>query len=131
MPEIRIGTSQMDTDQIFMINARLTEFLAVKRPFLRPGYTLTDLADDLHIPLHHLSAFINQYYGVHFNNFINEYRVHHFMEKINKEEWKSKKIEAIAEESGFTNRNTFTLAFKKITGQNPSQYIRSVRKNDD
>ena len=127
--EIRIGAFQMDLEHVSEIKVRLAEFLSMERPFLRPGYTLKDLADDLHIPLHHLSAFINQHYGVHFNNFINEYRINHFKEKITREEWRNKKIEAIAGESGFNNRNTFTLAFKKKTGLNPSEYIRNIREN--
>jgi AraC-like DNA-binding protein len=126
---IRIGAGQLDSDVAAGIDLKLTEFLSVERPFLRPGYTLKDLAKDLGLPLHHLSAFINQCYGVHFNTFINEYRINYFKEKIINEEWKSKKLEAIAEESGFNNRNTFTVAFKKITGVNPSEYIRNIRQS--
>ncbi|MES1219982.1 MAG: helix-turn-helix domain-containing protein [Bacteroidota bacterium] len=125
--EIRIGAFQMDSDHVSKINDSLIEFLSIERPFLTPGYTLKDLARDLNIPLHHLSAFINQQYGVHFNNFINEFRINYFKEKITNEEWRRKKIEAIAGESGFNNRNTFTVAFKKITGLNPSEYIKNIR----
>lgn len=124
---IRIGAGQMDPDVATKIEIRLSEFLSAERPFLKPGYTLKDLAKDLQLPLHHLSAFINQYYGVHFNSFINEYRINYFKEKIINKEWKSKKLEAIAEESGFKNRNTFAVAFKKITGVNPSEYVRNIR----
>jgi YesN/AraC family two-component response regulator len=106
--------------------AELTDFFAVQRPFLKPGYTLKDLSQDIAVPLHHLSAFINQYYGIHFNEFLNRYRVIHFKERIAHEEWKVKKLKAIAMESGFNNRNTFTIAFKKISGQSPSEYMRSL-----
>ena len=117
----------MDPDVASKIEIRLTEFFSAQQPFLKLGYTLKDLAKDLQLSLHHLSAFINQYYGVHFNSFINEYRVNYLKEKINNKEWKSEKLEAIAVESGFKNRNTFTAAFKKITGQSPSEYIKNIR----
>ncbi|HEY5970304.1 MAG TPA: AraC family transcriptional regulator, partial [Chitinophagaceae bacterium] len=36
-------------------------------------------------------------------------------------------LESIAEESGFNNRNTFTSAFKKATGLNPSEFIKYIK----
>ena len=125
--EVRIGSCQLNSDLVLKIKNSLREFFSLEQPYLKPGYTLRQLAEDLNIPLHQLSAFINQYYGVHFNDFINEYRINHFKVKIINEEWRQKKIEAIAEESGFSNRNTFTVAFKKITGLNPSEYIKNMR----
>ena len=44
-----------------------------------------------------------------------------------KEEYKYKKLEAIAEESGFNNRNTFAIAFRKVTGVNPSEFLRNLK----
>ena len=41
-------------------------------------------------------------------------------------ECRYKKLEAIAEESGFNNRNTFTVAFKKVTGLNPSEFLKDI-----
>jgi len=127
--EVRIGACHLDPEQVSKIEKVLKEFLSLKQPFLRPGYTLRQMADELRIPLHHLSAFINQRHGMRFNDFINEYRVNHFKDMIINEEWRLKKLEAIAEESGFNNRNTFTAAFKKLTGQYPSEYIRNIRSN--
>jgi len=115
-------------EQVSRIDELLNQFIAINRPFLKPGYSLKDLATDIDIPLHHLSAFINQHYGIHFNEYINRYRVDHFKERIASEEWKIKKLKAIARESGFNNRNTFTIAFKKIAGQSPSEYMKSVKK---
>lgn len=125
--EIRIGACRLHPDHVLQMENILREFLSLKQPFLKPGYTLREMADEVHIPLHHLSAYINQHHGVRFNDFINEYRVNHFKIKIINEEWRQKKLEAIAEESGFNNRNTFTAAFKKLTGLNPSEYIRKMR----
>lgn len=130
LSNIRIGAYDLDSEQVAKINLAITQFITTNQPFLTPGYSLKDLARDTSIPLHHVSAFINQYYGIHFNEFLNRYRVRYFRDKIEKEEWKVKKLEAIAEESGFSNRNTFTIAFKKVYGQNPSEYMRVVRKID-
>jgi AraC-like DNA-binding protein len=102
----------------------IRDYLQESRSFLRHKYSLRDLAQETSLALHHLSAFINQYYRINFNDFINEYRVDFCKEKIRNGECRFKKLEAIAEESGFNNRNTFTAAFKKVTGQNPSEFLK-------
>src|SRR5215831_14665230 len=50
-------------------------FLVDKKPFLRQRYSLGEMSRDLDIPLHYLSAFINRYYNMNFNDLINRYRV--------------------------------------------------------
>ena len=64
---------------------------------------------------------------MNFNDFINEYRILFCIDKLFKKEWKYKKLEAIAEDAGFNNRNTFTTAFKKATGLNPSEFLKYVK----
>jgi YesN/AraC family two-component response regulator len=54
----------------FVINKLLTE----KKPFLRQKYSLKDLSVDVDIPTNYLSAFINRYYKLNYNDFINSYR---------------------------------------------------------
>ena len=105
------------------------QFLTENQPFLKHGYSLGRLSEDIHLPLHHLSAFINRYYKMNFNDLINTYRVHHFKIKIVNEEWKVKKLEAIAHESGFNNKNTFTSAFRKVTGLTPSEYLKRIKES--
>jgi AraC-like DNA-binding protein len=75
-----------------------------------------------------LSAFNNKHYKMNFNDFINEYRVAYCKEKLLNGECKHKKLEAIAGESGFNNRNTFTSAFKRVTGMNPSDFLRNMKR---
>ena len=109
------------------IDIIVKEVLGEKKPYLQQRYSLKDLAIDTDIPLHHLSAFINKHWGKNFNDFINEFRVLYCKEKILNEEYKYKKLEAIAEESGFNNRNTFAIAFKKVMGLKPSEFLRNLK----
>jgi AraC-like DNA-binding protein len=46
---------------------------------------------------------------------------------MQKGEWEKITLEALAYQSGFNNRNSFTLSFKKFTGQTPSEYIRQLK----
>lgn len=123
------------TASFFLTERRMAEIdEAIKRhfeemkPFLQHGYSLRQLSDETHIPLHHLSAFINKHYKINFNDFINEYRVAYCKQKLLNGECKHKKLEAIAGESGFNNRNTFTSAFKRVTGMNPSDFLRNMKR---
>jgi len=116
-------------ERMMEMDVIVRELLEKKKPYLQQRYSLKDLAYDTQIPLHHLSAFINKHCGKNFNDFINEFRVIYCKEKILKEEYKYKKLEAIAEESGFNNRNTFAIAFRKVIGVNPSEFLRGLKSS--
>jgi AraC-like DNA-binding protein len=109
------------------MSEKIKEHFLKTKPFLQRGYSLRMLSEESQIPLHQLSAFINQHYKMNFNDFINEYRILCCIDKLLKNEWQRKKLEAIAEESGFNNRNTFTSAFKKATGLNPSEFLKYIK----
>lgn len=126
--EVTVGSMHLIPEQIIRMDETLRNYFSTQQPFLKRGYNLKQLSDDTSIPLHQLSAFINQYYHRNFNDFVNEYRVQYCQAKIRNDEWRSKTLEAIAEESGFNNRNTFTSAFKKVTGYNPSAFLRMVKQ---
>ena len=126
--EVHTNSTYLNDEKIAKMNHLIKTFLVEKQPFLQHGYSLKQLAEDTHLPLHLLSAFINKYYKVNFNDFIIEYRVNYCKVKILNDEWKYKKLEAIAEESGFSNRNTFTAAFKRVTGLNPSEFLKVIKE---
>jgi AraC-like DNA-binding protein len=125
----KIARFLLNKEKMNDINVAVNKYLAEEKPFLRQKYSLKALATDVNIPLHYLSAFINHYHKMHFNDFINGYRVNHSKEMMINGECDHKTLEAISFESGFSNRNTFTSAFKKETGQSPSEFLRVVRKN--
>jgi AraC-like DNA-binding protein len=125
---ISVGSVHLSEDQLIKMDEILRNYFSSQQPFLKRGYSLKQLSDDTALPLHHLSAFINKHYQLNFNDFVNEYRVKYCQNKIRNDEWRSKTLEAIAEESGFNNRNTFTAAFKKVTGRRPSDFLRMVKQ---
>ena len=125
--EVQTGSVYLSEERVSKLDVIIKDYLEEYRPFLKHGYSLKQLAEETRIPLHLLSAFINKHYKVNFNDFINEYRVNYCKVKILNDEWKYKKLEAIAEESGFSNRNTFTAAFKRVTGINPSEFLKTIK----
>jgi AraC-like DNA-binding protein len=86
--------------------------------------TLNGMADLLDINHRYLSYILNNHYELSFPDFINGYRVRYILKRINAGDFKTLKLEAIANDAGFTSRTTFHNAFKKHIGSNPSQYIK-------
>jgi YesN/AraC family two-component response regulator len=127
--DVRIGHLYLSKEQIEDIDRRLNDFLLARKPFLQHSYSLGQLAESIGVPLHHLSAFINQHYDISFNDLINKCRINYCIVTFLKETWQNKKIETIARESGFNNRNTFSTAFKKFTGMTPSNYFANNYKS--
>lgn len=109
------------------IEETVRKHLEEKKSFLRHGYTLKMFSEETQIPVHYLSGFINKYYKMNFNDFINEYRIIFSIDKLLKKEWMYKKLETIANEAGFNNRNTFISAFKKVTGIKPSEFLKDIK----
>lgn len=95
-----------------------------KRPYLTPGYSLRDLADDLNIAYTYLSFIINREFGMSFNDLINKYRIDHMKTLIGKEDYALYTLEGIAFKSGFNSRSTFYRAFYKTTGKIPSEFVK-------
>ena len=119
--------SQERMDQIHIV---LKEFMTEKKPFLQKRYSISQLANDIHVPQHQVSAFINSYYKMNFNDYVNQYRVAFSKMMLMNEEWKYKTLQGISAECGFGNRTTFHMAFKKATGKNPSEFIQALKNGE-
>jgi AraC-like DNA-binding protein len=111
-------------DKISHISAELSAFMQEKKPFLRLGYSIRDLGDELGIPYYQLSAFINQWIGMNFNEFLNWFRVRHCQQLMDNGDSEQLNLRGLAHSCGFNNRNTLTTAFKKFTGSTPSDYFK-------
>ena len=107
-----------------LIKRRLSDLMTEKKPFLQSKYHIKDLAVELQIPVHQLSAFLNQVLGMHFSDHINKYRIDHCIELINTNSSDRPSLQKLSRICGFNNRSSFTTAFKKFTGQKPFDYIK-------
>lgn len=95
--------------------------------FLKTGYTINDFAKDINIPVYQISKCLNTYKALGFVDFVNQKRVQFCVKKIENGEWSNYKVEAIAIECGFNNRNSFTNAFKKFIGTSPTSYRENIK----
>ena len=90
--------------------------------YLRPDLTLQELAQSLGTNRTYVSNYISQVMGQTFYDYINQLRIERSsLPLIN--EHPEYTFEFVARQSGFISMSTFRRAFKKITGQTPSQYV--------
>jgi YesN/AraC family two-component response regulator len=111
-------------DKTRQVMARMNQLMEEHRPFLRARYSIRNLAEELNIPSHHLSALLNKHMGVSFNDYLNNHRIRHCQELIRHGAAGNLNLKGLSAECGFNNRNSFTTAFKKFTGHNPSVFAK-------
>ena len=113
----------LNTEETELLKYRLRELMNQKKPYLQKGYHIKNMADDLRIPVHQLSAFINQVIGMSFTGYMNKHRIEYCLQLMMSEPGHTD-LNQLAQLSGFNNRNSFTAAFKKFTGQKPFEYMK-------
>ncbi len=110
---------------------KLEQYVRDEKPFLKPDLSLQELATALGTNTSVLSRLINQGFDQNFNDFINAYRVEVFKEKLLEPGKQHLTLLAIALDCGFNSKATFNRAFRKVTGQSPSEYLRQVKSRKE
>lgn len=106
---------------------KLKDYMVDKKPFLNPSLTIQDISREIGIPTRELSVLINHQLGQHFYDFVNTYRIENAMD-ILKDTTKSKvTILEILYEVGFNSKSSFNTAFKKHTGNTPTEYRKNLK----
>ena len=101
-------------------------FMETEKPFLDSELNLQRLSEQIGVPAYRLSQMMNSHLHQNFFDVINQYRV---------EEWKrlmsegsaSGTIQELAFQVGINSKSSFNTAFKKHTGQTPSEYRAELR----
>jgi AraC-like DNA-binding protein len=118
--DVRYKASGMSGDQQSKVLQRLERVMADNKPFLDPDFSLPDLANRCGTTVHILSQAINSGLGKSFFEMTAAYRVEEAKRLL--KEQKNVKVEEIAGQVGYNSKSSFNIAFKKITGQTPSDY---------
>ncbi|AJW62944.1 DNA-binding transcriptional activator FeaR [Elizabethkingia miricola] len=112
------------------ITIKLQDFENEKK-FTTQNITLYSLAKDFETNRDYLSKMINELKEKNFSQYLNELRINFAIEELkDNRKLRLKTIAAIAEDMGFSNAESFTRAFKQITGTLPSYYIKALRENN-
>jgi len=118
--------SEIKKDEIDFFYAKLIDVLENKKPYLEPNISLFNLAKMVNISPHNLSQIINTKSKMNFFELMNTYRIDEFKRKIKNGENKKLTLISIAYDCGFNSKSTFNRVFKRVTGQTPSNYLKTI-----
>lgn len=130
-PTTEISNAQ-DLQLSIKMNLRLEEYflkidevIEKENYFLKPGFTLEDLASKLLIPKSHLNFLFKYHSETSFSDFKKIVRIKMALQLIEEGYLKKNTFEFLAKKVGFSTYNTFYLSFKEVTGLAPQKYIDS------
>lgn len=103
------------------------EKMKTDQAYLSPDFDLAVMAKLVDLTLAKLSKQIKMYYGISFAEYINRMRIHHFLQQ--RSSFDQYTLETYIYQSGFSNRSTFYVAFKKYVGVNPSFYLKEISQS--
>lgn len=112
----------LNTDQTQGLYEKLKRLMEAEKLYLDNEITLTKLSEEMDLTPHQLSQVINEQAQKNFYDFINAYRVAEAQKLLQNQEYAQYTILHIAYESGFSNKNSFNRAFKKMTQMTPSEF---------
>jgi AraC-like DNA-binding protein len=120
----RAPLNGLSAEMVKEIEMVLKMQLEEHKVFLRKGYTVHDLSRDSEIPHYRISSYLNQHLETTFPDFINKARIEYCFSLLKSGGAEKYTLAAIGEQCGFNNRNSFSTAFKKVTGKSPSSFLK-------
>jgi AraC-like DNA-binding protein len=116
-------SKQKIEDKVFeKYKENLLAYMKKHKPYLDEDITIRTLAEQVAIPIHHLSIVINSRLNKNFSSFINEYRVNEALRLLRESGDDKINILSVAFQSGFNSKASFNSVFKKMTGKAPSDF---------
>ncbi|ANQ49776.1 helix-turn-helix domain-containing protein [Flammeovirga sp. MY04] len=130
--EVNIGSSEEPSEglskELLLIKDKLGEMMKSQFLFTNPRLTLPELAKALETNTHDLSKVINEGYNKNFYDFVNAYRVEAFIKEVLSDQRQELTYLGHAYNVGFNSKTAFNRAFKKETGQTPTQYFNQKKQ---
>ena len=119
---VKYQTNSFSEEETKALFKEIEDLVREQKLFLDPAISLAVLSKRLKASIQKISFAINTKSGYNFNEYINRYRVAFATHLLNTPEGKGITIAAIGTEAGFNSLSSFNQAFKKVTGNTPSQF---------
>ncbi|MDZ7289361.1 MAG: AraC family transcriptional regulator [candidate division KSB1 bacterium] len=105
---------------------KLVTVMEKEKLYLDKDFGLSRLAQQLGIPLHHLSQIINEKTGSNFYDYINAQRIEEAKRLLRDPQMSHRSIASVAFDAGFNSLSAFNAAFKKFVKSTPSQFRKQL-----
>ncbi len=112
----------LSDDKLNKFKTRLEKAIKEEKLFTENELSLAELSKKIDIQPYQLSELISRVYGESFFDFINRYRIEEIKLRLQDSNSDSFSLLGIAMDCGFNSKSSFNTAFKKFTGQTPSEY---------
>ena len=116
------GNSRRKVD--YEIYKSIVYNLEVRKVFLDPKLSLVKFSSIVGTNTTYLSNAVNNYFGCNFKRLINSYRVVRAKELL---DGKDCPVNELFSRCGFASKSVFYVAFRKVVGMTPLQYISQSR----
>ncbi len=123
----KYSDANLSQEEINDHSERLVAAMENERLFLNPDLTIKLLADHVSTNTKVISQVINQSFNKKFYDFINSYRCIEVKNLLMNSDDKMTILEAMYQ-SGFNSKSSFNKEFKKLTGQTPTEFKKSIEK---
>ena len=88
--------------------------------------TLDKFSNELGLSRRRISAIISEHKQMNFSTYVNEYRIKEAIRLLSSNDGKNYSMDAIAFDSGFSDRKYFHRIFKEHTGITPSAFRNNI-----
>lgn len=116
---------RLSDSQSAFFQEKLEQLMRQEKVFLDNELSLPVLAQQVGISAHELSYLINAVYRENFYSFVNRHRVEEAKQLLLSQKYEQLNMLGIAYQAGFNSKTTFNTAFKKWTGQSPTQFLQA------
>jgi len=123
----KYSNANLSQEKINSHRSKLILALENEKLYLNPDLTIKILADHVSTNTKVLSQVINQSFNKKFYDFINLYRCNEVKNILMNSDNKMTILEAMYQ-SGFNSKSSFNKEFKKLTGQTPTEFKKSIGK---
>lgn len=118
------GSALSEARKTQLVNS-LENLIRKEKIYENDSLSVEDVAIRLGTNSKYISQVINEQYGRNFYNYINAYRVEEAQKLLLSGGMEKYTILGIAQMVGFGSKSSFNSSFKKITGQTPSEFVKS------
>jgi len=125
IPIVKYKKSSLLEEQKDLLLTKVKNELSENRYFANNMASVSGLAKNIGESSHHVSQVINEKMNKSFFELLAWYRVEEAKRIIVEDEQKKYTIEELADEVGYNSKSSFNNAFKKFSGQTPSEFRKS------
>ena len=122
--QARYAGSQQSGEERRRLYDRILRVMDREKPHLDPSFNLGQLADLLAATPREVSEAINGEGGKNFYDFANSFRIDAAREAFRADP--GRQVLEVAYAVGFNSKSSFNVMFRKLTGQTPSQFKKSL-----